>query len=233
MTAPVRSYKLRGGRTGVQARHRLAEVLPHYAEPVDGPPHDQARVFGRVAPLVVEIGSGMGEATAALAAAEPERDVLACEVHTAGLASLAGLVAAHGLTNVRIVDGDGVALLRDRLRAGQVDEVRVLFPDPWPKARHAKRRLLSPAFCALVADRLRPGGRLHVATDWEAYAEHALAAVRTCPQLKGGLVERPAWRPLTGYERRGLREGRASYDIVAVRVVADGARAGLAREEQP
>ena len=216
-TAPVRSYKRRGGRTGAQAQHRLAHVLPRYAVAVTGGQLDQQAVFGRVAPLVVEIGAGMGEATAALAAAEPARDVLACEVHTAGLASLAGLLADTGLTNVRVVDGDGTALLRERICPAALDEVRVLFPDPWPKARHAKRRLLSPGFCALVADRLRPGGRLHLATDWPAYVEHALAALATCSALNSAVVDRPPTRPVTGYERRGLADGRPAYDIVAVR----------------
>lgn len=179
-------------------------------------PFDPTAVFGRTAPLVLEIGSGMGEATAALAAAHPDRDVLAVEVHTPGVASLLRQVEERGLTNVRVAEADGLQVLQDLVEDGTLDEVRVFFPDPWPKSRHLKRRLVDARFAALVADRLRPGGRLHVATDWAAYAAQVLAVVDASPALE--LVSRDRGdRPVTRFEARGTAAGRASYDVVAVR----------------
>ena len=179
-------------------------------------PFDPAAVFGRTAPLVLEIGSGMGEATAVLAAADPDRDVLAVEVHTPGVAALLRQVEQRGLTNVRVAEADGLQVLQDLVADGTLDEVRVFFPDPWPKARHLKRRLVDGSFAALVAARLRPGGRLHVATDWEAYAAQVLAVVDACPSLE--LASRARGdRPVTRFEARGTAAGRASYDVVAVR----------------
>lgn len=179
-------------------------------------PFVPAAVFGRTAPLVLEIGSGTGEATATLAAADPDRDVLAVEVHTPGVAALLRQVEERGLTNVRVAEADGLQVLQDLVADGTLDEVRVFFPDPWPKARHLKRRLVDARFAALIADRLRPGGRLHVATDWEAYAAQVLAVVDACPALE--LVSRERGdRPVTRFEARGTAAGRVSYDVVAVR----------------
>jgi tRNA (guanine-N7-)-methyltransferase len=174
-------------------------------------------VFGRCAPVVLEIGFGTGEATAALAAADPGRDVLAVDVHTPGVANLLRLLDAGGLGNVRVAEGDALVLLRDMIGPGALDEVRVLFPDPWPKSRHHKRRLVTPPFAALVVSRLRPGGRLHVATDWPHYAEQVLAVVATEPSLAGGAVPRPA-RPVTRFEQRARTAGRPVVDVVAVRL---------------
>jgi tRNA (guanine-N7-)-methyltransferase len=180
---------------------------------------DLAELFGRRAPVVVEIGSGMGDATARLAAADPDRDVLAVDVHTPGLGNLVKLVDAAGLCNVRVADGDAVVLLRAMLAPGSLDEVRAFFPDPWPKARHAKRRLVTPAFADLVASRLACGGRLHFATDWEPYA----AAVRSVLAAHPAFVvvedtaTRSGARPVTRFERQALAAGRRVADIVAIR----------------
>ena len=210
----VRTYKARR-RTSAGQSADLARLAPRYAVRLDRP-LDALAVFGRRAPLVLEIGSGTGDATAAMAAADPARDVLAVEVHTPGVAALLRRVEEQGLRNVRVVEADGLPVLTDVVPPGSLDEVRVFFPDPWPKARHAKRRLVSPAFAALVADRLRPGGRLHVATDWPSYAEHVLAAVAASPDLE--LVSRERGdRPRTRFEARGHAEGRPSHDLVAVR----------------
>ena len=179
-------------------------------------PFDPLAVFGRSAPLVLEIGSGTGEATAALAAADAARDVLAVEVHLPGVVALLRQVEERHLTNVRVAEADGLHVLRDLLAPGSLDEVRVFFPDPWPKARHAKRRLVDASFAALVADRLRPGGRLHVATDWLAYAERVLRVVDAEPHLDLHARDRGG-RPVTRFEQRGLDAGRRSYDVVAVR----------------
>jgi len=201
---------------GLVQRDALARLRPALGVPVDGLLLDLAVLFGRSAPVVLEIGSGTGEATAALAAADPARDVLAVEVHTPGVANLLRLTEAGGLTNVRVAEGDALVVLRDMLPAGCLDEVRVLFPDPWPKARHHKRRLVQPAFVFLVASRLRPGGRLHVATDWPHYAEQVLDVV-AASGLQGGVVARPD-RPVTRFEQRALADGRPVVDVVAVRV---------------
>ncbi len=193
----------------------LDRLRPAYSVPVDRP-LEAAAVYGRTAPLVLEIGSGTGEATAAMAAADPSRDLLAVEVHTPGVATLLRRVEQDGLRNVRVAEGDGVQVLSDALAPGSLAEVRVFFPDPWPKAKHAKRRLVTPAFAALVADRLRPGGRLHVATDWASYAEQVLEVVRASTDLQVVSHDRGD-RPLTRFERRGLAAGRRIVDVVAVR----------------
>jgi tRNA (guanine-N7-)-methyltransferase len=211
---PVRTFKMRRRMTAGQEQ-TLARLRPAYA--LDSAADlDPERVFGRRAPLVLEIGSGMGEATAAMAAADPERDVLAVEVHTPGITSLMALVEARRLTNVRVLEADARAVLQDSIAAGSLDEVRVFFPDPWPKARHHKRRLVNAAFADLVASRLRAGGRLHVATDWESYAEQALSVLGAHPAFEVVSRERGA-RPVTRFEQRGLDAGRSPYDIVAER----------------
>ena len=212
----LRTYKTRKGRMAPAQHEALARLLPTLGVPVDGRLLDPAAVLGRSAPLVLEIGSGTGEVTAALAAADPERDVLAVEVHTPGVANLLRMIEAQGLRNVRVAEGDALVVLRDMLPPGSVDEVRVLFPDPWPKSRHHKRRLVSSSFAALVVRRLTPGGRLHVATDWPHYAEQVLEVVTAEPGLVGGVVPRPD-RPVTRFEQRALDAGRPVADVVAVR----------------
>ena len=193
----------------------LERLRPAYAVAVDRP-LDVAAVFGRTAPLVLEIGSGTGEAAAVMAAADTSRDLLAVEVHTPGVATLLRRLEQEGLRNVRVAEGDGLQVLTDALGPSTLDEVRVFFPDPWPKSRHAKRRLVTPSFAALVADRLRPGGRLHVATDWASYAEQVLDVVGADPDLEVASRDRGE-RPLTRFERRGTAAGREIVDVVAVR----------------
>ena len=210
----VRTWKARR-RTSPGQVEVLDRLRPAYAVAVDRP-LDAAAVYGRTAPLVLEIGSGTGEATAVMAAADPSRDVLAVEVHTPGVATLLRRVEQEALGNVRVAEGDGLQVLAEALAPASLDEVRVFFPDPWPKARHAKRRLVTPSFAALVADRLRPGGRLHVATDWASYAEQVLDVVDGSPDLAVASRERGD-RPLTRFERRGLAAGRTISDVVAVR----------------
>lgn len=214
---PIRTYKVRRRVTSGQAS-TIERLFPAYGIGLaDVQPFDPVVVYGRTAPLVLEIGSGMGEATAAMAAADPARDVLAAEVHTPGIGSLLRRIGELGLTNVRVVEADGVDVLR-LLVTGRLDEVRVFFPDPWPKSRHHKRRLLSADFAELVADRLRPGGRLHVATDSPAYAEQAVRVLGRHPLE---VVSRDRGnRPVTRFEQQGLDAGRLPHDIVAVKEVA-------------
>ena len=217
MTAPtavVRTFKVRRRVTSGQA-DALARLLPAFGIDVTVP-FTPAQVFGRTAPLVLEIGSGMGEATAAMAAADPGRDVLAVEVHTPGLGTLLRRIEDAGLTNVRVLEGDARDVLADLIAPGSLDEVRVFFPDPWPKARHAKRRLVTSSFADLVASRLRPGGRLHVATDWASYAAQVEQVLASSAEYDVVARDRGA-RPVTRFEQRGLDAGRQPHDVVAVR----------------
>ncbi|MEV4311578.1 tRNA (guanosine(46)-N7)-methyltransferase TrmB [Actinocrispum sp. NPDC049592] len=173
--------------------------------------------FGREAPVVLEIGSGMGETTAKLAAAAPGVNYLAVEVYQAGLAQLMMRAEELGLTNLRLLRGDAVILLTDHIEPDSLDEVRLYFPDPWPKKRHHKRRIVQPDFAALVASRLRPGGRFHMATDWEHYAEHMLEVCEAEPRLTnvhGGWAPRPEWRPVTKFESRAHAEERDIRDLI-------------------
>jgi tRNA (guanine-N7-)-methyltransferase len=193
----IRSYLVRRGRTGVTSRDALERLWPVYGVTVPDLPRTE----------VLEIGFGMGEATALQAATDP-RPVLAVEVHPAGIASLLRRLEAQQLEHVRLVEGDAFDVLT-ALPERSLDEVRVYFPDPWPKPRHAKRRLVRPRFADLVASRLRPDGLLHLATDIPTYVEHSLEV------LAGWTVEQDRrGRPVTGYERRGLTAGRAPVDLV-------------------
>lgn len=211
----VRTYKRRGGRVTAGQADARTRLWPRYGVDVDGRPLDLAALFGRVAPVVLEIGFGMGEATADMAEAQPERDVLAVDVHTPGQGALLRLVEQRGLTNVRVGDGDAMVLLREMLAPGSLSEIRVFFPDPWPKTRHEKRRLVSHPFADLVADRLAPGGRVHIATDWPAYADRALAILQAHPALSVDPVA--PWRARTRFEEQGIAAGRPSYDVIAIR----------------
>jgi tRNA (guanine-N7-)-methyltransferase len=212
----VLTYSRRGSRfTPYQQEcwdaHHEAWVIPDDA--VDDPGFSLSSWFGREAPLVVEIGSGIGEATAALAARRPEVDVLAFEVWRPGVAHALGLVADAGATNVRFLGVDAVWSLEHLLAPDSLEELWTFFPDPWPKKKHHKRRLVTPAFAALAASRLRPGGSWRLATDWAEYAEQMRAVLDAEPALEGGPVERWADRPVTKFERKGLAVGRTITDL--------------------
>jgi tRNA (guanine-N7-)-methyltransferase len=181
---------------------------------------DTARLFGRDAPVVLEIGSGMGEAVVTMATDDPERDYLAVEAHLPGIANLVRVLDEGGPTNVRVAYGDALELLRTRIAPDSLDAVHAFFPDPWPKARHHKRRLISPDHVALLRSRLRVGGTLHCATDWMPYAESMLATLSADPGLQnphGGYAPRPPHRPLTRFEQRGLDLGHPVVDLVVHR----------------
>jgi len=181
-------------------------------------PLDVAGWFGRSAPVVLEIGSGMGETTAKLAAAAaPDRDYLAVEVYEPGLAQLMMRAEELGLTNLRLLRGDAVVLLTEHIAPDSLSEIRLYFPDPWPKKRHHKRRIVQSSFATLVASRLAPGGRFHMATDWEHYAEHMLAVCTAEPLLRNVNADwapRPDWRPVTKFESRAHTEGRVIRDLI-------------------
>jgi tRNA (guanine-N7-)-methyltransferase len=212
---PIRTFHPRRGRTSARRTGAVDRLWPtHGVTVVDGDrsPLDLGELFGRDAPRVLEIGFGMGHATAAMAAADPRRDYLAVEVHTPGIGSLLALVEEQKLTNVRVANGDAMQLVH-RLAPAGLDAVLVFFPDPWPKARHHKRRLIRPHNVALLRDRLRPGGVLHCATDWPHYAAEMAGTLAADPGLRPAPVEAAARRPETNFERRGRQAGRPITDL--------------------
>jgi len=207
---PIRSYVLRQSRTTSAQQRALKELFPKYGLPFTGEPLENP--FGRKAPLVLEIGSGMGETTAAIAQARPDVDFIAVEVHGPGVGSLLNRIESEKLSNLKIVRHDAVEVLERMIPDGALAAIHLFFPDPWPKKRHHKRRLVQPEFAALAARKLAPGGTLHAATDWPDYAEHMVAAFSKDPQLEAasrGYVERPA----TKFETRGKRLGHSIRDL--------------------
>jgi tRNA (guanine-N7-)-methyltransferase len=214
---PIRSYVLRQGRFSPAQQRAHAELMPRLGIAFAPAPLDFAAIFGRVAPVVLEIGSGMGETTARIAAENPDTDYVAIEVHGPGVGSLLRRVADERLGNVRVIQHDAVEVLREMVPEGSLAAIHVFFPDPWPKKRHHKRRLVQPEFVQLAASRLARGGRLHVATDWQEYADHVLAVLSQTPALANtaaGFAPRPPWRPETKFERRGLRLGHGVWDVL-------------------
>ena len=215
---PIRSFVLRQGRVSVAQARACAQLLPRYGIPYAPQPLDLERTFGRRAPKILEIGFGMGETTAAIAAAHPENDYLGIEVHTPGVGSLLKLIDERSIGNLRLIQHDAVEVLREMIAPGSLDGAHIFFPDPWPKKRHHKRRIVQPDFVALVASRLRPGGTLRMATDWEPYAAHMLEVASGCAALRnespdGGFVPRPDSRPVTRFEHRGHRLGHGVWDL--------------------
>lgn len=216
-TRPIRSYVLRQGRVSNAQARAHETLLPRYGIEYTGKPIDLGAVFGRSAKTVLEIGCGMGETTAAIAAAHPETDFLGIEVHTPGVGSLLKLIDEGGLTNLRVIQHDAVEVLREMIAPASLDGAHIFFPDPWPKKRHHKRRLVQTDFVALLASRLKAGGYVHLATDWEEYAGQMLAVLSSEPELENtaeGYAPCPAYRPQTKFETRGLKLGHGVWDIV-------------------
>jgi tRNA (guanine-N7-)-methyltransferase len=214
---PIRSYVLRQGRVSNAQARAHHELLPRFGIAFSNQQLDMDRLFGRMAPRILEIGFGMGETTASIAAAHPETDYLGIEVHTPGVGSLLKLIDARGLSNLRLIQHDAVEVLREMIAPGSLDGAHIFFPDPWPKKRHHKRRLVQTDFIALLASRLKPGGYLHLATDWQEYAEQMLLVLSAEPQLENtadGYAPRPDYRPQTKFETRGLKLGHGVWDIV-------------------
>ncbi len=213
----VRSYVLRQGRLSPAQQRARESLLPVFGIAFAPAPLDLDAVFGRNAPKTLEIGFGMGETTASIAASHPERDYLGIEVHTPGVGSLLKLIAAAALRNVRVVEHDAVEVVTYMIAPRSLDAVHIFFPDPWPKKRHHKRRLIQSAFVALLAERLKPGGLMHLATDWEDYANAMLETLSGEPSLINtahGFAPRPASRPLTKFEQRGVRLGHKVWDLL-------------------
>jgi tRNA (guanine-N7-)-methyltransferase len=220
----IRSYVLRQGRLSQAQGRAHDELMPIFGIPYS---HQEPlafdTVFGRSAPHILEIGFGMGETTAAIAAAHPENDYLGIEVHTPGVGALLKQLGEKGLQNVRVIQHDAVEVVREMIRPGALDGVHIFFPDPWPKKRHHKRRLVQPPLVALLASRLKPGGYLHLATDWQEYAEQMVSVLAAEPLLANtaeGFAPRPDYRPQTKFEARGLRLGHGVWDVVFRRKAA-------------
>ncbi len=221
--ARIRSYVLRPGRIGPGQQRALAELAPHFVLPFSGQPLDVAASFGRttrLAPVVLEIGFGMGDATAAVAAAQPQTDFIGVEVHPPGVGALLQRIEEQQLTNLRIVQHDAVEVLEQMIAPASLAGVHVWFPDPWHKLRHQKRRLIQPPLVALLASRLAAGGYLHCATDWQHYAEQMLQVLGAEPALANtadtadGYAPKPPWRPQTKFEARGLKLGHGVWDLL-------------------
>lgn len=217
----IRSFVVRAGRMGPGQARALATLAPRFVIPFVAAPVDFARVFGRAAPLAVEIGFGMGSATAEIAAAAPHVDFVGIEVHPPGVGALLQRIDERGLENVRIVQHDAVEVLESMIAPASLAAIHVFFPDPWHKKRHHKRRLIQAPFVRLLASRLAAGATLHCATDWIPYAEQMLAVLGAEPTLVNaagdGFSPRPPSRPLTKFEQRGLDRGHGVRDLVFTR----------------
>jgi tRNA (guanine-N7-)-methyltransferase len=214
---PIRSFVLRTGRTTVGQARALETLGPQYLVPYQPQPVDLQALFGRPAPTILEIGFGMGEATAHIAGLMPEKNFLCCEVHTPGVGALLKRIGELGLTNIRILQHDAVEVLDHMLPPESLAGMHLFFPDPWHKARHNKRRLLQPAFLARLLPRLQAGGYIHCATDWQPYAEQMLEVLSAEPALRNTAEDyapRPDYRPLTKFENRGIRLGHGVWDLV-------------------
>ena len=214
---PIRSFVLRQGRVSNAQRRAVATLLSVYGIAYAPGVLDFEQLFGRRAPTILEIGFGMGETTARIAQAHPESNYLGIEVHTPGVGSLLKRIAEDGLANLRLVQHDAVEVLEHMIAPAALAGAHVFFPDPWPKKRHHKRRLIQPGFVALLASRLAPGAYVHAATDWQEYAEQILAVFAAEPALANtapGFAPRPDYRPQTKFESRGLKLGHGVWDII-------------------
>ena len=213
----IKSFVTRAGRMGTGQMRALESLGPRFVLPYAPLPLDATSVYGRQAPLVLEIGFGMGDATAQIAHALPGFDFLGVEVHTPGVGALLKRIDEKNLENLRIVQHDAVDVLEHMIAPGSLAGVHIFFPDPWHKKRHNKRRLVQPEFVAKLVHHLAPGGYLHCATDWQPYAEQMLEVLSAELQLlntAAGYAEKPAYRPLTKFEARGLKLGHGVWDLV-------------------
>ncbi|MEP6773803.1 MAG: tRNA (guanosine(46)-N7)-methyltransferase TrmB, partial [Polaromonas sp.] len=214
----IRSFVRRTGRTTAGQAKAFADVGPKFLLPYADAPLDFEKTFDRSAPTILEIGFGMGEATAHIAALMPEKNFICCEVHTPGVGALLKRIDEQDLHNIRILQHDAVEVIDDMLPKASLDGAHIFFPDPWHKKKHNKRRLIQPPLITKLAARLKPGGYLHCATDWQPYAEQILEVLSAEPLLKntvdsgtGGYAPKPAYRPLTKFENRGIKLGHGVW----------------------
>ncbi len=221
----IRSFVRRTGRTTVGQAKAFADVGPRFLLPYTGEPMDFTAVYGRSAPTILEIGFGMGEATAHIAGLMPGKNFICCEVHTPGVGALLKRIDEQSLANIRVLQHDAVEVIDHMLPLASLDGAHIFFPDPWHKTKHNKRRLIQAPLIAKLAARLKPGAYLHCATDWQPYAEQILDVLSAQPLLKntadaasGGYAPKPDYRPLTKFENRGIRLGHGVWDLVFTRV---------------
>ncbi|MDB5931071.1 MAG: tRNA ((7)-)-methyltransferase [Polaromonas sp.] len=221
----IRSFVRRTGRTTVGQAKAFADVGPKFLLDYSPAPLDFAAAYERIAPTILEIGFGMGEATAHIAGVMPEKNFLCCEVHTPGVGALLKRIDEQQLANIRILQHDAVEVIDHMLPPGSLDGAHIFFPDPWHKTKHNKRRLIQSPLIAKLAARLKPGGYLHCATDWQPYAEQILEVLgaelllkNTADAASGGYAPKPDYRPLTKFENRGIKLGHGVWDVVFTRV---------------
>lgn len=217
MQQTIRSFVLRQGRLSNAQRRACETLLPRYGIPFSENLLNLNHIFGRQSPKILEIGFGMGESTATIAQAHPENDYLGIEVHTPGVGSLLNQIEQLELPNLRIIQHDAVEVLQHMLTTECLDGIHIFFPDPWPKTRHHKRRLIQPALVSRLSAHLKSGGYIHVATDWEDYAVQILHVLNQEPQLINTATDyapRPEYRPLTKFEQRGLKLGHGVWDLI-------------------
>jgi tRNA (guanine-N7-)-methyltransferase len=216
----IKSFVTRAGRLSPAQDRAIQTLGPTFCLPFEKTLLDSTAAFGRTAPLILEIGTGMGETTAHIAALMPEKNFLGVEVHTPGIGSLLKRISEQSLSNLRLMQHDAFEVITHRLAPDSLAGVHVFFPDPWHKARHNKRRLIQAPFVELLCSRIAPGGYLHCATDWEDYAEQMLAVLSAEPMLKNtveGFAPRPDYRPVTKFENRGLKLGHGVWDLVFIK----------------
>lgn len=216
----IRSFVTRAGRLSTAQARAIETLGPQFCVPYAKAPLDLDQCFGRSAPTILEIGFGMGETTAKIAAGMPDKNFLGVEVHTPGVGSLLKLIGEQGLNNLRLIQHDAFEVLTHMIAPASLAGVHVFFPDPWHKARHNKRRLIQPALVALLASRIAPGGYLHCATDWQEYAEQMLEVLSAETALRNSAeayAPRPDYRPVTKFENRGLKLGHGVWDLVFVK----------------
>jgi tRNA (guanine-N7-)-methyltransferase len=217
----IRSFVRRTGRVTTGQAKAFEDLGPQYLLQHQAAPLDAASAFGRNSPLILEIGFGMGEATAHIARVRPADNFLCCEVHEPGVGALLKRIGEHHITNIRILQHDAVEVLDQMLPEGSLDGIHIFFPDPWHKKKHNKRRLIQSPFVAKLAARLKVGGYIHCATDWQPYAEQMLEVLGSEPLLRNtaeGYAPQPDYRPLTKFENRGLRLGHGVWDLVFRRI---------------
>ncbi|MEY3698422.1 MAG: tRNA ((7)-)-methyltransferase [Pseudomonadota bacterium] len=220
----IKSFVTRAGRTTSGQAKALAELGPRFVLPFQHGVFSAEQAFGRIAPLILEIGFGMGDATAKIALVRPDDNFLCCEVHEPGVGALLKRMGEASINNIRILQHDAVEVLEHMLAVNSVDGVHIFFPDPWHKLRHHKRRLVQTPFVQQLAQRLKPSGYVHCATDWEPYAQHMLQVLQAEPLLRNssvradGFADQPDYRPLTKFEHRGLKLGHGVWDLVFHRV---------------
>lgn len=216
---PIRSFIRREGRLTVAQTRAIKELLPQLEIKPEGDVLDLSALFGRTAPLTLEIGFGNGESLLEMASAAPHEDFIGIEVHRPGIGHLALGIERLGLTNIRIVADDAVPFIQSRIPDAGLDRLLLYFPDPWHKARHHKRRIVQTEFADLISQKLKPGGLWHLATDWAPYSEHMRAVLDAHPAFSGehtgsGASARPEWRPETKFERRGIRLQHDVFDLL-------------------